>query len=301
MPKPRRRTGESPLSFFSPPYRTLRALPDLQRLPVEEDPPRGGVVVWELERGDWGGAYRATRSRPPGVALLMILPPAERLRNVGDLLDAAEQCRPHSVLPYHPRPDPEELAAVLRRPPEDLPTEVMDYLSWRGLQVDLDTRRLVRRTVELSAELRTVSALARGLYLSRRALGRRFQTRGLPVPSHCLHFFRVLRAAFELQNSERSLFEVACGFGYPDGFSLSNQMKRLTGLRPSTVRECLGWEWIVESWLRVEAEAGKVDLALPERRGSRSPERAPESSPPDPDGARPVWRASRRAESRSSP
>lgn len=110
----------------------------------------------------------------------------------------------------------------------------------------------------MSAELRTVSALSRSLYLSRRALGRRFLSRGLPVPSHWLHFARVLRAAIQLQNSDDSLFSVASQLGYTDGFALSNQMKRLTGVRPSTARERLGWEWLVEAWLRTEARDGAL-------------------------------------------
>ncbi len=34
-------------------------------------------------------------------------------------------------------------------------------------------------------------------------------------------------------------------------------MQRLFGTRPSVVRQCLGWEWLVEEWLcREEAAAG---------------------------------------------
>jgi len=128
--------------------------------------------------------------------------------------------------------------------------------------VDLDTRRLIRKTLELSGELRTVSGLARALYMSRRALGRRFMTRGLPVPSHWLHFGRILRGAVRLQDPRANLFGIGFDLGYPDGFAFSNQMKRLTGLRPSIMRECFGWEWIVESWLKKEAENGCLSPRL---------------------------------------
>jgi AraC-like DNA-binding protein len=141
---------------------------------------------------------------------------------------------------------------------------VTDYLSWRGIVVDGDTRRLIRRTIEVAGEIRSVTALSRSLYLSRRALGRRFLSRGLPVPSHWLHVGRILRATLRLQGTDETLFTIACDLGYPDGFALSNQMYRLTGIRPTTARECLGWEWVLESWLRREAEAGGLvpDLAL---------------------------------------
>jgi len=106
------------------------------------------------------------------------------------------------------------------------------------------------------------------MYLSRRALGRRFESEGLPVPSHWLHFCRLLRVAFRLQNSDDSV--VAAGFrlGYSDGFSLSNQMHRLTGFRPQEARKYLGWEWLLEAWLRREAEQGGL---RPEKGGAQSP------------------------------
>jgi AraC-like DNA-binding protein len=144
----------------------------------------------------------------------------------------------------------------LKRFPPDLPLEVSDYLAWRGIEVDSDTRRLIRKILELSEDLRTVSGLARSLYMSRRALGRRFTTRGIPVPSHWLHLGRILRAAVRLQNPDVTLLSVASDLGYPDGFSLSNQMHRLTGLRPSIMRECFGWEWVVEAWLLREGQDG---------------------------------------------
>ena len=86
--------------------------------------------------------------------------------------------------------------------------------------------------------------------------GGRFLSRGLPVPSHWLHFARLLRVAIRLQNSGESVVSVGFELGYSDGFSMSNQMMRLIGFRPSDVRAYLGWEWILEAWLRREADTG---------------------------------------------
>jgi AraC-like DNA-binding protein len=55
-----------------------------------------------------------------------------------------------------------------------------------------------------------------------------------------------------MHNDEAAVFRIAARFGYPDGFTMSNQMKRLVGHRPSEVRQLLGWEWIVEAWLKRE-------------------------------------------------
>jgi hypothetical protein len=59
-----------------------------------------------------------------------------------------------------------------------------------------------------------------------------------------------------LQNSDTSLFDVARAMGYPDGFTLSNQMERILGVRPSFARERFGWEWVLEAWLLREQECG---------------------------------------------
>jgi AraC-like DNA-binding protein len=168
------------------------------------------------------------------------------------------QLRPQGILPHHPNPCPADLSQVLKRPPVDLAGDVTDYLRWRGLAIDRDTVQLVRRILDLSGELRSITAVTRSMYLSRRALGRRLIVRGLPVPSHWLQIGRLLRVAIRLQNSEATVSSVAFEHGYPDGFSLSNQMERLTGHRPTEVRRRLGWEWLVESWLRREAEAGRL-------------------------------------------
>ena len=251
------------LSLFAPPYRWLESVTDPKVLSARLRTNPGAAVLWSLEEGDWGSTFDLIRRRPGGVALIVVLPRAEQVAQDREVLRVVELCRPHSILPHHPEPNADDLRSLLCRAPDDLAIEVTDYLAWRGIVVDGDTRRLIRRTIDLSGEIRSVTALSRSLYLSRRALGRRFLARGLPVPSHWLHFGRVLRATLRLQATDDTLFSVACDLGYPDGFALSNQMHRLTGIRPKVARERLGWEWVMESWLRREAEAGAL---LPEVR-----------------------------------
>lgn len=248
--------------LLMPPYDALihstgRLLPT-----AEPNPPRGVALVWDLSVRAPRTAAQSVAERPGGIALIVVLPPANELGPDSGLLEIVERCRPQSILPFHPTLDAHDLALVLRRQPVDLPVEFTDYLAWRGIRLDGDTRHIIRRTVDLSDHVRTVTGLARAVYLSRRALGRRFLSRGLPVPSHWLHFARVLRAAIRLQNGSDSLFTVACDLGYPDGFALSNQMMRLVGIRPSTARSCLGWEWILESWLQREVAEGSLKVPL---------------------------------------
>jgi transcriptional regulator GlxA family with amidase domain len=90
------------------------------------------------------------------------------------------------------------------------------------------------------------------MYLSRRTLGRHFETHRLPVPSHWLQFARLLHVLLRAQTNGVALFRLAIAAGYPDGFTFSNQVKRLTGLRPSDARNLIGYEWLVEAWLARE-------------------------------------------------
>jgi len=71
-----------------------------------------------------------------------------------------------------------------------------------------------------------------------------------------------LRAALRLQSGSDNLFSVACSLGYSDGFALSNQMYRLTGVRPSATRDHYGWEWLVERWLEREGTRDLSKAAL---------------------------------------
>jgi AraC-like DNA-binding protein len=253
----------SPFALLAPPYRKLLPLDVRESFPQDSSILQGTALIWQIRKGQGNALLDRVAKRPPGLPLMVVLPPAEHLPGLRErVLAVAEDARPQTVLPFHPRLIPEEMASLLRREPSSLPDEFVDFLRWRGLPLDQETRRIVKRTAELSVEIRTLKALARGIYLSRRALGRRFQKRGLPVPSHWLQFCRLLRAAIRLQNSRNSLFEVACSLGYPDGFTLSNQMDRLVGVRPSVVRKRLGWEWFVEAWLRREWLEGGLEVRL---------------------------------------
>ena len=229
-----------PLLLLESPYHALRPMEGGKQQLKNEGRKLGSALVWVLE----GGATEADRNiveqRPGGLSLIVILPRVADLANDPTILHLVEGCRPQGILPFQERLAERELAQVLKRPPDDLGASVTEYLAWRGIRIDRDTVHLIRRTIDGSLDLRSVTALARSMYVSRRALGRRFLSRGLPVPSHWLHLGRLLRVSIRLQNSRDSIFSIAYEFGYPDGFSVSNQMERIIGVRPYEAREQLG-------------------------------------------------------------
>lgn len=215
-------------------------------------------MAWDLEADGWSDAAELVASRSAGVALAIILPDNGERVPLVPILRAVQKTRPQAVLPHHETPRSREIAQVIRRPPVSLASSVTDYMAWRGLSVDPTTKNIIQRIFELSARLSTITELARNLYVSRRALGRRLLNSGLPVPSHWLHIARLLRVILRLQNTTESLFQVATSLGYPDGFSMSNQMQRLCGIRPQHARVRYGWEWVFECWLLRELASGGV-------------------------------------------
>jgi len=272
-------------TLLAPPYSTLLPLDNEEEFPDHPRGFRGAALVWNLEPGGTEAELERAAERPGGLPLMILLPPSTRIPRLrARMMELVEETRPHAILPHHPAPDAEELRFLLAHGSGSMGSDVLDYLKWRGLRLDQETRQVLGRIAVLSEEVRTLGAVARGLYMSRRALGRRFHDRGLPAPSRWLQIYRQLRAAQMLQSSDRSLGEIARCLGYPDEFTLSNQMDRMVGVRPSLVRERLGWEWFFESWLRREWDSGSLQHRL---RGfppaPTVPDRDPDPHAVDPD------------------
>jgi AraC-like DNA-binding protein len=213
----------------------------------------GAVLLWRLEdSSSQETEFDELKQRPPALPLIVLLPPPRDIRRTLPLLNAIGALHPRAVLPAGPLGTPDHLRHVLAAPPLSLADAVTSLLMRRGVVSSRTIRREVHRIFELAPETPSIARLARRLYLSRRTLGRHFADAGLPVPSHWLQFARLLHVSINLQNETTAVFRIAARAGYPDGFTMSNQMKRLIGVRPTEVRAKLGWEWVVEAWLTKE-------------------------------------------------
>jgi AraC-like DNA-binding protein len=259
-------TGVS-LFRLSPPYTSLEAfLPRGRPTPRAERREDGSFLVWRMgaEDLDRSAALYDVSRRTPGVSLVVILPPAEAWpRNPRDAFELILETRPSRVLPHQRVPAPGDLVDLMREGPGSIPAEVLDYVGWRGIWLERETRAILSRIGDLSDEVTTMAGVARGLYMSRRSVGRRFQTQGLPSPSQWLKMFRVLRACILLQQTRLTLHDVARCLHYPDAFTLSNQMSRMAGVRAEGIRSRVGWEWVVEAWIRREEAKGFFGLQFP--------------------------------------
>jgi AraC-like DNA-binding protein len=247
------------LALLRPPYDSYSTI--APGWATSELPPRGKAIVWWLvDAPHQEEEFTWLQERTPGLPLLIILPPARSLARALPLLSYVALVEPRAVLPFTRTLSLEAIRRLLQTPPRSVPQTLTAYLSRRGLLTGEQERQDIRRIFELAPTVKSISAVARKLSTSRRTLGRRFANAGLPVPSHWLQFGRLFHAAVRLQQEPTAMFRIAAKLGYSDGFTMSNQMKRLIDCRPTDLRTHLGWEWIVESWIKREVETSGIDV-----------------------------------------
>lgn len=237
------------LHLFRPPY--TRCEPVEPSWSGESVEPGASLVWFMAPVGEIYPELEWVRSRPAWLPLFVVLPEPEDILPIAGILRSVPELNPRGILPSAGQGFTAALRTLLSAPPSELPVAVADHMEAVGF-IENGDRSRVQPIFASAPSIRSIEQLARSMCQSRRTLGRYFRNRGLPVPSHWLQFARLLHVAIQLQNTRTNISRVAARFGYTDGFTMSNSMKRLTGYRPSSVRESLGWEWLVESWIRRE-------------------------------------------------
>lgn len=239
------------LAVIRPPYETLTPL--APAVPLDALEMRGCAIIWWIrDAATQQNEFDYLLEREIGIPLIIVLPAPSAAQRTLPLLHAARRLRPRAVIPAGIFDEPLQIRDVLSAPPKSMAEAATLYLVHRGILRSRSIQKEVQRIFELAPEVPSISKLARRMYTSRRSLGRHFAAHDLPVPSHWLQFGRLLHISVRLQNESGAIFRIAAKSGYPDGFTLSNQMKRLTGFRPTDIKRLLGWEWIIEAWIRRE-------------------------------------------------
>jgi AraC-like DNA-binding protein len=245
------------LHLFRPPYQRCEPLP-LHWSPDLLLP--GAAVVWFMAPTEQVVAeLEWLWERPRTLPLFLVLPEPEDVPPLASLLRGVSDLAPRAVLPSGATGTAAALRVLLAAPPQSLARAVIALLLRMGLLSEQDDPARVGAIFDRASHVSSVEHLSQTMFQSRRTLGRFFRSRDLPVPSHWLQFARLLHVSIQLQNTTTNIGRVAGRFGFPDGFTMSNSMKRLIGYRPSFVREHLGWEWIVAAWLRRERLVGERD------------------------------------------
>lgn len=240
------------LQLFSPPYHRCDPV-DLSWIPDDSEP--GVAAVWFMSPESL--LYRELEwlwERPRSLPLFIVLPEPEEIPLLVSVLRMVPDLNPRGVLPALTSGTMRALRTLLASPPRVLAPAVADLLTHLGYVPDQETRERIETIFSRAAHTPSIDQLCTALCQSRRTLGRFFAERDLPVPSHWLQFARILHVSIQIQNTRANISRISMRFGYTDGFTMSNSMKRLTGVRPSFVREHLGWEWIVTAWLRLEKD-----------------------------------------------
>jgi len=244
-------TRSQSLYLFLPPYQEFTTWEEGSEHHIRR---RGAALVWQIINPETAEReLEIVRNRPRGVSLIIVLPSASEIYRVVGVIRELSSTMPRGVLPASAIGSVEAVRNVFSSYPRDLPLRVLQYLTHHGVLPTPQLRTDVLRIFELAPHTPSIQKLCRQMYTSRRTLGRHFDAHGLPVPSHWLQFARLLHLATRIHGDRKAIFRLAAQAGYPDGFTMSNQMKRLLGIRPTELRQYLGYEWIIEDWLERES------------------------------------------------
>ncbi len=237
------------LYHLAPPYE--RAVRCRQVSGELGDLPAGSVLMLEItsEPGDWTSLHvtlQRIRSEAPLCPIAMRIDPVRV-----NVLHAAIRI---AQMPVRAVIGDEQFALALRRQltrPADLPGDVVDWLSRRGVRLSPSVRHLLHGIFALAPHSPTVAPLLTRIGTSESSARFRLQKKGLPAPGRWLQVARALNAALHLQaRPDRPLLPLALSLGYADHSALSHLLGRAFRCRPAEIRDCLGWEWLLDRWLR---------------------------------------------------
>ena len=130
---------------------------------------------------------------------------------------------------------------------------IVVHLVERGvLRPESRATSYVRSILAAPPDALRVSRVARRVYASRRTLGRHFRAEGLPAPIDWVALARAVCAHRTILRGG-PLRIAASAAGYPDQFTMSNAIHRITGLRPSQLRS-VAWDLFLDVWIARQRE-----------------------------------------------
>lgn len=245
----RDRAPSLPLHRIIPPYlqvepvagrASLRTAPEGTLLALHVQPPaQPPLAAWAAELT----GLRREFPRLPVVAIV----PREAPPCISRLVCQLGQLGVHAVL-GEDEPAYATLRPVLTHP-VSLSRDVMDWLHLRGTSLNPELEHVIHGIFDHAFHAREISETWRMIGEPESSARARFRKKGLPPPSAWHQAARSLYAALRIQESSTSsLSTIAYEQGYGNHASLSRQFLRVFGLRPSTLRGTLGWEWLLYRW-----------------------------------------------------
>ena len=236
---------------LSPPYDRYDAVSDLHIL-TPQGLPEAAVLAVAVEPPlhDWietAALVPQLRARFPAAPLALRVASETEADDIETRRRAAE-LHVRAVL-AEGEPPRARLRAALTDP-TDLAEQIERWLPARLPGLVPEVGRMIVTIVRLSPSFGEVSALLGSLGHAERTARTWFHRAGVPGPGKWLAAAHAIRAALRLQSEGSPLLTVAVECGYSDHSSLSRQSLRLFGVRPGAIRRTLGWEWLMDRWLR---------------------------------------------------
>lgn len=149
--------------------------------------------------------------------------------------------------------DRDDMAATLRRQltnPGYLAADFLAWLPFRGVQLSVFARSVIEQIFLGARQHRPLADTIRHLGLGgARMLRDRFQREGLPSPRKWRQLAEASYAVLQLQRTRGPLLANALELGYSDSSSLSHQITAVFGVSPGAIKETIGWEWWMDSWI----------------------------------------------------
>jgi len=152
---------------------------------------------------------------------------------------------------------PATTVLAFRTEPHGDAESVVEYLVQRDvLSPESPAASHVRTIFRAPLEALRVNRIARRSYSSRRTIGRHFRAAGLPSPVDWIALARAVHAHRGIARGEPLRMAASLG-GYPDQFTMSNAILRITGLRPSKLRN-VSWTKLLDVWIARQRERGAL-------------------------------------------
>jgi AraC-like DNA-binding protein len=240
------------VASLAPPYREFTAVPDLGTL-RSSDLADGSLLAVGLSapRDEWPAITALVprlRARFPAAPVVLRV---ERRASPEDLdwVRRAGVLQVRAVL-FEGETVRDRLERALTDT-TDLPEQVEQWLAVRLPRLPPAVAQLIVEIFRLAPLHHELGDLLARLGHAERTTRTWFLRAGVPGPAKWLGAAHAVRAALRLQADQGvPLLTVAVEGGYSDHSSLSRQSLRLFGVRPGTIRTTLGWEWLLDRWLR---------------------------------------------------
>ena len=137
-----------------------------------------------------------------------------------------------------------------------LAEDVVEWLGLYGLRLSPLVSSLLAQIVAQAPRHDNLTALLSAAGVPETTARFRMHKKRLPPPSRWYQVARALHGALRIQAEPRtSLMRLAHALGYADHSALSQLVNRAFGVRPGVIRGTLGWEWLMERWMRLQRVA----------------------------------------------